>query len=95
MLSALQATLQTRAGRLLTAGDVLNTLPVHELRRRLGGWRVIPVARRARRQGRAARGLATRARRRPSNAHPPVTLSLIHISEPTRQEAISYAVFCL
>ena len=25
---------------------------------------------------------------------PPV-LSLIHISEPTRQEAISYAVFCL
>ena len=22
-------------------------------------------------------------------------LSLIHISEPTRQEAISYAVFCL
>ena len=23
------------------------------------------------------------------------TLSLIHISEPTRQEAISYAVFCL
>ncbi len=25
----------------------------------------------------------------------PVVLSLIHISEPTRQEAISYAVFCL
>ena len=25
----------------------------------------------------------------------PVTLSLIHISEPTRQEAISYAVFCV
>ncbi len=24
-----------------------------------------------------------------------VILSLIHISEPTRQEAISYAVFCL
>ncbi len=24
-----------------------------------------------------------------------VQLSLIHISEPTRQEAISYAVFCL
>ncbi len=24
-----------------------------------------------------------------------VVLSLIHISEPTRQEAISYAVFCL
>ena len=24
-----------------------------------------------------------------------VGLSLIHISEPTRQEAISYAVFCL
>ena len=24
-----------------------------------------------------------------------VALSLIHISEPTRQEAISYAVFCL
>ena len=24
-----------------------------------------------------------------------VCLSLIHISEPTRQEAISYAVFCL
>ena len=24
-----------------------------------------------------------------------LTLSLIHISEPTRQEAISYAVFCL
>ena len=24
----------------------------------------------------------------------PVCLSLIHISEPTRQEAISYAVFC-
>ena len=24
-----------------------------------------------------------------------VPLSLIHISEPTRQEAISYAVFCL
>ena len=23
------------------------------------------------------------------------SLSLIHISEPTRQEAISYAVFCL
>ena len=32
--------------------------------------------------------------------HPPLLreldeLSLIHISEPTRQEAISYAVFCL
>ncbi len=26
---------------------------------------------------------------------PVVNLSLIHISEPTRQEAISYAVFCL
>ena len=25
----------------------------------------------------------------------PLVLSLIHISEPTRQEAISYAVFCL
>ena len=25
----------------------------------------------------------------------PLNLSLIHISEPTRQEAISYAVFCL
>ncbi len=25
----------------------------------------------------------------------PVVLSLIHISEPTRQEANSYAVFCL
>ncbi len=25
----------------------------------------------------------------------PVVLSLIHISEPTRQEASSYAVFCL
>src|SRR5674476_1459185 len=25
----------------------------------------------------------------------PVTLSLIHISEPTRQAEISYAVFCL
>ena len=25
----------------------------------------------------------------------PLRLSLIHISEPTRQEAISYAVFCL
>ena len=25
----------------------------------------------------------------------PGPLSLIHISEPTRQEAISYAVFCL
>ena len=25
----------------------------------------------------------------------PLPLSLIHISEPTRQEAISYAVFCL
>ena len=24
-----------------------------------------------------------------------IELSLIHISEPTRQEAISYAVFCL
>src|SRR5665213_4013464 len=26
---------------------------------------------------------------------PPLTLSLIHISEPTRQAEISYAVFCL
>ena len=26
---------------------------------------------------------------------PVLELSLIHISEPTRQEAISYAVFCL
>ena len=33
-------------------------------------------------------------RARPWVDEPP-ELSLIHISEPTRQEAISYAVFCL
>ena len=31
---------------------------------------------------------------RPEN-HAPKKLSLIHISEPTRQAEISYAVFCL
>src|SRR5678810_1320647 len=31
----------------------------------------------------------------PSKAYPGVELSLIHISEPTRQAEISYAVFCL
>src|SRR5674476_878119 len=39
-----------------------------------------------------------RVRRRPrATAAPPPTrdLSLIHISEPTRQAEISYAVFCL
>ena len=30
-----------------------------------------------------------------SMAVAPLSLSLIHISEPTRQEAISYAVFCV
>ena len=29
------------------------------------------------------------------SAKPPIQLSLIHISEPTRRTPISYAVFCL
>src|SRR5450759_3093169 len=36
-----------------------------------------------------------RFERPPDGAGPPVTLSLIHISEPTRLGMISYAVFCL
>ena len=34
-------------------------------------------------------------REHPSSLGQVCILSLIHISEPTRQEAISYAVFCL
>src|SRR5674476_1333515 len=58
-------------------------------------WTVPPIPRK-RVWGRLHRGFKShRHRQTEHNSAPPRFLSLIHISEPTRQAEISYAVFCL